>query len=66
MQLKYRGVPYNLNSSELLVEDTPEAGKYRGATVKFHQPVTKFDIQQVLHLMYRGIHFDEGIGTPIV
>ncbi|WP_088893063.1 DUF4278 domain-containing protein [Leptolyngbya ohadii] len=66
MQLQYRGVPYSLNSSEMCVEDAPATGQYRGARIRFQQPVTKFDIREVLHLMYRGIRFDEEIGTPIV
>lgn len=65
MKLQYRGVRYSLNSNEMTVEDTPEVGQYRGAKIRFHQPITKLAIQQVLHLMYRGIKFDEAVGTPI-
>lgn len=65
MELQYRGVRYSLNPSQMVVADAPEVGQYRGAKVKFHQPITKVAMQRVLHLMYRGIRFDEEIGTPI-
>jgi|GEM_PF-4653395 hypothetical protein len=65
MELQYRGVRYSLNPNQMNVENAPEVGQYRGAQIRFHQPVTKLAVQQVLHLIYRGVQFDEGIGTPI-
>jgi len=65
MELQYRGVRYSLNSNSMNVKNASAIGQYRGAKVRFHQPIHKLAIQQVLHLMYRGIKFDEAIGTPI-
>lgn len=65
MEMQYRGVRYSLNPSNMTVADAPATGQYRGSKICFHQPVTKLSIQQVLHLIYRGVRFDEGVGTPI-
>ena len=64
MKLVYRGVRYDATPAQLEVADAPVTGQYRGATVHFHQAAKLSTIQRVLHLMYRGVAFDEAIATP--
>lgn len=64
MKLVYRGVRYDATPAQLEVADTSMAGQYRGATVHFHQAAKLSTVQQVLHLIYRGVAFDEAIATP--
>ena len=64
MKLVYRGVRYDATPAKLNVADAPVVGQYRGATVHFHQAAKISPIQRVLHLVYRGVAFDEAIATP--
>lgn len=64
MQLVYRGIRYNAAPAQVDVVDAPVTGQYRGATVTFHQPAKLSTLQQVLHLIYRGIAFDEAFAAP--
>lgn len=64
MKLVYRGVRYDATPAQVDVADVPVVGQYRGATVHFHQAAKLSKIQQVLHLIYRGVAFDEAIATP--
>lgn len=65
MKLVYRGVCYDAAPAQVDVADVPVTGQYRGATVHFHQAAKLSTIQQVLHLIYRGVAFDEAIATPV-
>lgn len=64
MQLIYRGIRYSSTPAQVDVADSPVTGQYRGATVHFHQATKRLTVQQVLHLIYRGVAFDEGMATP--
>ncbi|MBD1914103.1 MULTISPECIES: DUF4278 domain-containing protein [unclassified Leptolyngbya] len=64
MKLVYRGVRYDAVPAQLDVADAPVTGQYRGATVHFHQAAKLPVVQRVLHLIYRGVEFDEAIATP--
>ncbi|MBD3883959.1 DUF4278 domain-containing protein [Phormidium tenue FACHB-886] len=64
MELIYRGVRYTATPAQVDVVDAPVTGQYRGATVTFHQAVKLPAMQRVLHLIYRGVAFDEGIAAP--
>ena len=64
MKLVYRSVCYDATPAQLEVADAPATGQYRGATVHFHQAAKLSTIQRVLHLVYRGVAFDEAIATP--
>lgn len=66
MKLTYRGVQYEANPTYVDVIDAPTTGQYRGATVHFHQSAKLPVVQRVLHLVYRGVGFDEAIVTPTV
>jgi len=65
MKLAYRGVRYDATPAHVDVADAPITGQYRGATMTFHQAAKLPIIQQVLHLTYRGVAFDEAIATPV-
>ncbi|MBD2056218.1 DUF4278 domain-containing protein [Oculatella sp. FACHB-28] len=64
MQLVYRGVRYNAASTHVDVVDVPVTGQYRGSVIKFHYPAKLPAVKQILHLIYRGVAFDEVITTP--
>jgi len=64
MEMIYRGTRYNATPAHVEVADIPMTGQYRGANVTFHQATKLANIQQVLHLIYRGVAFDEAIATP--
>lgn len=64
MELVYRGVRYSATPAQIDIVETPVSGQYRGAAVRFHQAVKLPTMQQVLHLIYRGVEFDEGISAP--
>ncbi len=64
MKLVYRGVRYDVIPAQVEVVDSPITGQYRGSTVHFHQLTKLPVIQRVLHLVYRGVAFDEAIATP--
>jgi len=64
MEMTYRGARYNASPAHVEVADMPVVGQYRGANVTFHQAAKLANIQQVLHLVYRGVAFDEAIATP--
>lgn len=66
MELIYRGVRYQYNPAPVNVIDAPVAGKYRGSTFKLHEVAKVAVVQPILHLMYRGVHFDEGTSIPVV
>jgi hypothetical protein len=66
MKLVYRGVRYDIAPGQVELADVPVMGQYRGATVHFHQAAKLSPIQHVLHLIYRGVAFDEAIATPTV
>lgn len=64
MKMVYRGVRYDATPAYVDVIDAPVTGQYRGTAVTFHQPAKQPVFQQVLHLIYRGVAFDEAIATP--
>jgi hypothetical protein len=64
MQLVYRGIHYNTASTHVDVVDLPVSGQYRGSAIKFHHPAKLLAVKQILHLIYRGVAFDEAITTP--
>lgn len=66
MELIYRGTRYNATPAYVEMADAPVTGTYRGATVVFHRAATLTPIQQVMHLIYRGVAFDQAIATPAV
>ncbi|MBD2465200.1 DUF4278 domain-containing protein [Oscillatoria sp. FACHB-1407] len=61
MKLVYRGVRYDANIAPVAVVDAPITGQYRGATLQFHNAAKLSMMQRVLHLVYRGVAFDEAI-----
>lgn len=60
MQLTYRGVHYQYNPTPVEVVDAPVAGKYRGSHFRLHNAAHVAIVQPILHLIYRGVHLDEG------
>lgn len=63
MELMYRGARYQVAPAPVQIVDTPEVGQYRGSAVKFHQLAVMPTVQRILHLVYRGVAFDEDIST---
>lgn len=56
MKLTYRGVPYEQTQVNLEVTEGEIVGRYRGQSMRSHQPVTSFErpeVESVL-LHYRG------------
>lgn len=63
MKLVYRGIRYNVTPGEVQIPDMPVKGQYRGSTVTLNQIQLPM-FQHILHLVYRGVAYDEAIATP--
>ncbi|GAB4376615.1 MAG: hypothetical protein Kow00121_23970 [Elainellaceae cyanobacterium] len=65
MELIYRGARHSYNPEVINVEDTPVVGQYRGAALRLHKATRLSLMPRVLHLIYRGVSFDEKNDTSI-
>ena len=59
MKLKYRGVSYDYNPSEIPIGESTTIGQYRGVTFHFHKLLTSLS-QLSLDLKYRGVSYHTG------
>ena len=59
MQLKYRGVSYEYNPSQVPVAESKDVGMYRGVTFHFHK-LLKSISKLPLDLQYRGVSYHIG------
>ena len=63
MKLTYRGVQYDYTPPSVEMQDTSEAGTYRGLDIRF-RTVKKAPVQQAtLDLVYRGVAYRTGDTT---
>lgn len=65
MELMYRGVRYQAAPALVKIEDTPQVGQYRGSTIHFHKPAPMPALHRILHLVYRGVGFEEDLTVPM-
>lgn len=56
MKLKYRGISYEYNPSQVPMEESQDVGTYRGVTFHFHTWLKSFS-QLPLDLTYRGVPY---------
>jgi hypothetical protein len=63
MQLTYRGIDYEPETTFLDITEGEVAGKYRGQPWCYHYPRHIPDLEPKLGLQYRGIHYSK---RPVV
>lgn len=67
MKRTYRGIPYEVDASEVKMVDSQLRGQYRGAVFNYRQPVAVPVPQPVLSLCYRGVEYrNDGRSIAVV
>lgn len=64
MQLQYRGIQYQSDTSLIATIASDEMGKYRGRTIQIQRPIALLGCQRLVDLKYRGLHYQVLAGGP--